>query len=200
MLCSKCLVLLLLLIANVSVHFPVILKSIMLIINSRRSIQQVYDAHAAIGGPNAKIAPSGLIVKWKTAAAAKGAPGAKLRGRGLHSREKPRSNENISQAIARLKKNRNVQYVEPDYVLSALTTSVNDPSYGTQWNMPKVAAPLAWDSEQGSSGVKVCVIDTGADFNHPDLTGNVVPGYDTTGTSANGMDDNGHGSHCSGVM
>lgn len=58
----------------------------------------------------------------------------------------------------------------------------NDPQYlRYQWNFsdPKVGvhAPQAWAYSQGE-GVVVAVVDSGIVINHPDLQGNVLPGYD----------------------
>jgi subtilisin family serine protease len=84
-----------------------------------------------------------------------------------------------------------------------------------------IDAPEAWDKNTGSSGVIVAVIDTGIDYNHSDLAANiwinpneVVDGYDNDGNgyiddihginaitgSGDPMDDNGHGTHCSGTI
>jgi len=80
--------------------------------------------------------------------------------------------------------------------------SADDPELGQQWGIPKVSAPAAWDISTGSSAVKVCVIDTGIAQDHPDLNGNVVAGYNaiTGSTSGGGDDDQGHGTHCAGVI
>ncbi len=46
----------------------------------------------------------------------------------------------------------------------------------------------------------VCVIDTGIDYNHPDLAGNYLAGYDYVNDDADPMDDNGHGTHVAGII
>lgn len=81
----------------------------------------------------------------------------------------------------------------------------------------------AWALSEGSAGVTVAVIDSGVDYFHPDLIGNIavnmserngragvdddgngyvddVYGYDFYNDRANGYDDNGHGTHCAGVI
>jgi len=47
----------------------------------------------------------------------------------------------------------------------------NDPSYPSQWHIPKIAAPVAWNIEAGNPAVIVAVIDTGVRYFHKDLGG-----------------------------
>ncbi|MBI5623741.1 MAG: S8 family peptidase [Elusimicrobia bacterium] len=67
------------------------------------------------------------------------------------------------------------------------------------WGIQRVNAPNAWAKTQGA-GVKVAVIDTGIDFNHPDLKPNFAGCYNALDAKASCMDDNGHGSHVSGTI
>ncbi|MFD6160917.1 S8 family serine peptidase [Nocardia sp. NPDC060256] len=53
--------------------------------------------------------------------------------------------------------------------LCDLTAIPNDPSYGDQWGLDMINAPLAWDRQKGSDTVKITIIDSGCDSNHPDL-------------------------------
>jgi serine protease len=45
--------------------------------------------------------------------------------------------------------------------------------WSSQWDMLKIAAPSAWNSQTSSNDVVVAVIDTGVDFTHPDLQANL---------------------------
>ncbi|MFN2197141.1 MAG: S8 family serine peptidase, partial [Anaerolineales bacterium] len=55
-------------------------------------------------------------------------------------------------------------------------------------------------------GVRVAVVDTGIDYTHPDLGGcfgpgcKVVGGYDLYNLDNDPRDDNGHGTHCAGIV
>ncbi len=98
----------------------------------------------------------------------------------------------------------------------------NDASWSQQWDMAKISAPAAWDKTTGSAAVVVAVIDTGMALYHEDLAGELwvntretagnskdddADGYvdDVNGLNAiegngNVFDDNGHGSHVSGII
>lgn len=71
----------------------------------------------------------------------------------------------------------NVEYVEPNVIYKHLLLP-NDPSYATQWGFGSagIRAEQAWDLATGT-GVTVAVLDTGI-TSHPDLSANVVAGYD----------------------
>jgi len=55
----------------------------------------------------------------------------------------------------------------------------DDSYYDSQWHHAVIGSPAAWDITQGTDSVKVCVLDTGVDTDHPDLVDNLLPGYNT---------------------
>ena len=68
------------------------------------------------------------------------------------------------------------------------------------YGIAKVRAPESWSRTTGA-GRKVCVIDTGIDYNHPDLAGNFVEGISTVGAGGpDPADVHGHGTHVSGTI
>jgi subtilisin family serine protease len=83
----------------------------------------------------------------------------------------------------------------------ALDYIPNDPSWGSQWALTTVQAPVAFDYCQGSTTVKVGIVDSGIDTTHSDLKNNlwVNPGEDLNHNGIieliewNGMDDDGNG-------
>ncbi len=68
-----------------------------------------------------------------------------------------------------------------------------------QWGVRRVNAPAAWPSDQGA-GVKVAVVDTGIDPEHPDLKGRVAGGYNAVDKGQPWVDDHSHGSHVAGII
>lgn len=95
---------------------------------------------------------------------------------------------------------RDGMYAEEDFLLSA-TVVPNDPAYSSLWSMPKIQAPQAWDTFTGNNSVKVCVIDSGVESSHTDLSPNVYSqGYNAISDAPGAVDDNGHGTHCAGTL
>lgn len=136
-----------------------------------------------------------------------------------------------------------VEIAEPNFIVSTQEVSIkrtpNDPDLPKLWGMRNegqpdssrqagvsgvdIGAERAWDIETGSRDVVVAVIDTGIDYNHPDLKPNVwanlaelsgekgvdddkngyvddIQGYDFFNSDSDPMDDQGHGSHVAGII
>jgi subtilisin family serine protease len=142
--------------------------------------------------------------------------------------------------------NSEVEYVETNEViwLSPLAGSVpaeryvgpslrgpNDPLFGEQWALTNgggrggregadISALRAWAKTSGSREVVVAVLDSGVDYTHPDLAGNIwqrpaalapysddelgevddFNGFSAVDDLRDPMDDNGHGTHCAGIV
>ncbi len=75
-----------------------------------------------------------------------------------------------------------VKSAEPD-LLRRINRNPNDPLWSSQWDKIQMGCNIAWDYTTGDSTIIVCAIDTGTDWNHPDLTPNlwVNPGEDLDG-------------------
>lgn len=82
-----------------------------------------------------------------------------------------------------------VEFVEPDGLMYP-TLIPNDPEYPTQYHLPLVRAPEAWDVTTGSRDVVIAIVDTGVDLDHPDLAANI---YRNPNETLNGRDDDGNG-------
>ncbi|MHB0977119.1 MAG: S8 family serine peptidase [Candidatus Aquicultorales bacterium] len=108
--------------------------------------------------------------------------------------------ERVEDVVARFERNPKVEYAQPSYIYKALDVP-NDTYYqnGYQWGPSRLNAEPAWTQSKGT-GVKVAVVDTGVDYNHPDLAGKVIQGYDFVNHDSNPMDDEGHGTHVAGII
>ena len=107
----------------------------------------------------------------------------------------------------------------------------NDPLLAEQWGLVNtgqrngraeadISAFAAWDKTQGSRKVVVAVLDSGVDYTHPDLAGNMwhrpddmemyrddqlgliddYDGFSALAEERDPMDENGHGTHCAGIV
>ena len=97
-------------------------------------------------------------------------------------------------AIKKLRRRDDIAYAEPNYIYTANMVP-NDPYYNLQWHYPQINLPETWDITTGSSNVIVAVIDTGVVLSHPDLSTQVIAGYDfisdpQISNDGNGIDNN----------
>ena len=128
-----------------------------------------------------------------------------------------------------LKNNPGVKSVSPNFkryiVQQGFRTIANDSSFDELWGIDDadntdIDAPEAWTIETGSHSVVIAVIDTGVDYNHSDLAGNMwenpleipadgkdndgngyvddIHGIDARNGDPDPMDDHGHGTHVAG--
>jgi len=116
----------------------------------------------------------------------------------------------------------NVEYAEPDYLFRVMDATPDDPMYSQQWHLLAVNAPAAWDVTTGDTSQIIGILDTGVDWDHPDLAENIwtnwteyhgTPGFDDDGNGFvddirgwdfvnednNPDDDNAHGTHVAGI-
>lgn len=164
-----------------------------------------YSVESVLSDPIAQIAPQEIGTK---------AP------HGL-VRLKIRSGESVVSAVTALKAKEGVLFAQPNYIYQAALVP-DDPSYSSQWALPKIGAPAAWDVTTGSPDVLVAVLDTGIDLNHPDLAGNLwinpgetpgngidddangyvddIHGWNSYSNSSDVQDTFGHGTHVSGII
>ncbi|MFK0288591.1 S8 family peptidase [Streptomyces sp. NPDC090499] len=66
-------------------------------------------------------------------------------------------------------------------------------------SVPQIGAPTAWAEGYDGKGVKVAVLDTGVDADHPDLRTQVVAQKDFSG-SGSVKDRDGHGTHVASIV
>lgn len=109
--------------------------------------------------------------------------------------------------LASILRDKNVEYVVPNFKLKAFNTPVDVAGLKEQYALAKVNAPQAWAKagNKGSRKVLLAVIDTGTDYNHGALSPNMVKGFDFKDNDADPMDitgaqNPGHGTHCAGII
>lgn len=101
--------------------------------------------------------------------------------------------------IQSLRANPAVEYIEPNFKVKNNYT-VSDPRSKDQQGLAVANLAKAWDITFGDPKVIIAVIDTGIDLGHPDLKNKLVPGYNIiTQGKTPPKDDNGHGTHASGI-
>ena len=98
-------------------------------------------------------------------------------------------------AIEALQKNPNIRYVETDGQVYALDDELNN-----TWGVKRIGAGFVHDDGNKGAEVKVAIIDSGIDYNHPDLDDNYAGGYDFVNDDDDPMDDDGHGTHVAGTV
>jgi len=127
----------------------------------------------------------------------------------------------ISKAVASYRKNADVSDASPNYIRKVAAIP-DDNFFPFLWGMEAIDAPAAWDRTTGSSEVVIAIVDTGVDYTHPDLVGNMwmnpgevggaagvdddgngyiddIYGIDTANDDSDPMDDYGHGTHVAGT-
>jgi len=148
----------------------------------------------------------------------------------FHSKSK-----NVDKLIKDLSKRADVLYAEPNYIVHATATPA-DTYFGLLWGMKNtgqtilsvtgtpgadISATSAWDISTGSNSIVTAVIDTGVDYNHPDLHANIwsapsdftvtiggrpitcsagTHGFNAIRNTCDPLDDNDHGTHVSGTI
>lgn len=99
------------------------------------------------------------------------------------------SAKSIEEAVNEIYNSGEVEYAQPKYTQKLMFTP-NDPMLSSQYFINKIQAPAGWDIQQGDTNVVIGIIDTGTDWDHPDLEGNIRYNY---ADPINGSDDDNDG-------
>jgi subtilisin family serine protease len=144
------------------------------------------------------------------------------------------SHISVPEAVEYYRQDPDVEYAEPNYIIQAAATFPNDTDFAELWGLHNtgqsggtfdadIDAPEAWDTTIGSGNVVIAVIDSGIDYNHPDLASNIwinsgetncsdnidndgnaytddCRGWDFVDDDADPMDFMGHGTHIAGTI
>src|SRR5262245_35703061 len=105
-------------------------------------------------------------------------------------------NVSVEEAIEAYKQDPDVLYAEPNYILyltanAKINMTPNDPAFGSLWGLTKINAPGAWNITTGNANLAVGILDSGFDYNHPDLSANIF--NNPSECVADGADNDGNG-------
>ncbi|MEZ0483503.1 S8 family serine peptidase [Fibrella aquatica] len=108
----------------------------------------------------------------------------------------------VAKFIEDMSRESDVVYAEP-VPLMRVRVIPNDPAVASQqYGLNRIAAYEAWNVSQGNATIKIAICDNAIDTNHPDLVGNLLPGYDVANgdTNPNPPDVTmNHGTHVAGI-
>ncbi len=106
------------------------------------------------------------------------------------------------------------------YTKSNSVVVPDDPLYSQQWGISATQIDQVWETTTGTPDQIIAILDTGVDWNHPDLAENIwnnsdesangadsdgngfvddVRGWDFVNNDNNPADDNSHGTHVAGI-
>lgn len=123
----------------------------------------------------------------------------------------------LEEMLFLLRQNPDVEYAEPNY-LRRITVTPNDTFFRYQYSLynsgqdvgppgspqgkqrADIRAKEGWEETTGTEEIIIAVLDTGIDFEHPDIDDKVLPdGYDFVNNDPDPTDDHGHGTHVAGI-
>jgi len=125
----------------------------------------------------------------------------------------------VEEMLYLLEQNPDVEYAEPNYFRRLAQVTPDDPFFSDQYALynpggvfgppsspqsgterADIKAREGWEETWGNDSVIIAILDTGADFNHPDLDGQLFSnGYDFINDDPDPIDDHGHGTIVAGI-
>lgn len=130
--------------------------------------------------------------------------------------------ESVARALSELRDEPGIRWAEPNYLVE-LAALPGDPLLDDLWGLRNfgqsvlgeagepgidVGAAEAWNTTTGSENVRVAIVDSGIDPEHPDLVGNLdtelsrnfVPNAESGADASDWGDGNRHGTHVAGTV
>jgi subtilisin family serine protease len=180
--------------------------------------------------PVAAIAPSGVTPRYEAAAATlgkrllvgfKSAPtAAQLKQVEATGAKTVKSLKQLAMIVVEssntkatrqsLLKVQGVQFVEAELLpelepvqfrqVASKTSRGGDPLRDQQWGLDNMEVPKVWAAAPNLKTVRVAVVDTGVDLNHPDLKGVLLPGANFDQPGQPPQDEAGHGTMTAGCV
>jgi subtilisin len=105
-------------------------------------------------------------------------------------------------ALRGLAQDRRVRVIEPDgqfHIISHNEFS-DSAELNNTWGVKHIGSGLVHATGNVGGRIKVAVIDSGIDYNHPEFQGVHQGGYNFVANNDNPFDDNGHGTHVAGTV
>ena len=161
---------------------------------------RLFDVTAlAAQGQSAASSPPPVIVQYDgartpSAMARRGAalPGPELTLESIGAVAVDPTSGGVWTALTRSMKSRSADQVKKVWLDSKVAADLDV-------SVPQIGAPAVWQAGYDGTGVKVAVLDTGLDQQHPDLAGKVVGSQNFT-DDASIADGNGHGTHVASIV
>lgn len=125
------------------------------------------------------------------------------------------SSDDLQNELSKLKDIRKIDTPKPVKIINPIQKSapvqavtpqtdkaVNDPYYKYEWYIGATGSSKSWSLVKQQREITVAVLDTGIDYNHPDLKNRILTdlGYNFLDGTKDATDDNGHGTHVSGII
>jgi subtilisin family serine protease len=127
----------------------------------------------------------------------------------------PKNSINPLDLANQLAENGQFAWAEVDFLRLMNRFNTNDTFLANQWSLNNTGSAIqnngtpgadmrvfnAWGISTGTN-IKVAIIDEGVDLVHPDLVGNMLPGFDGTGLGSAGAPsgNDAHGTACAGIV
>jgi subtilisin len=107
--------------------------------------------------------------------------------------------------LSDLRQNPNIAYVEDDAAVMAVEPVFDGLEYEDAWGVSHIGSNALHEQNIRGAGVKIALLDTGIDYNHPDLDGNFVAGDNFISIDPDNHDPyddswNSHGTHVAGII
>jgi subtilisin family serine protease len=185
--------------------------SFFLVVPTRASENELLSESVSASAQGGAYVPGELLVKYKPSVRAEASEYFRsrwgittvrtFRRIGVQHLKLPKD-MTVEEALEIYGSDPDVEYVEPNY-LRYKTATPNDAFFDNLWGLHNtgqtggtsdadIDAPEAWDITTGNSNVVVAVLDSGVDYNHPDLAANIWTNQaEITGTP--GVDDDSNG-------
>lgn len=118
--------------------------------------------------------------------------------RGIYSANNLGDLKPIEDYIEYTSQNSRVTLIEGEETISPFSLP-EDELYSEQWQLQLINADAGWKLETYGNDIKVAVIDSGC-FEHEDLKNNLLEGKNYLTGTTDVTDNNGHGTHVSGII